>query len=294
MALAPFQENRPSLEAFLRAAARRLTASSTPHLDARILAGEVLGLDDAGLIAQGRRRLSADEKARIEALLLRRIGGEPVSQIVGRKEFYGLLFAVAPGVLTPRPDSESLIEAARQRIKKDAALRILDLGVGSGALLGALLSVFPNARGLGVDINPKAADIAWRNLQGLGLGRRAAIIAADWAEPLTGEFDLIVSNPPYIPLGERRRLPVAVRDFEDERALFGGNDGLSAYRAILAPALERLSPGGLIILELGQGQNEAVAALVRQAAPGARIETAADLCGRPRAMAVWPPLEKSI
>lgn len=280
-----------TLERHLRAAAARLANSETPHLDARVLAKHALGLDDAGLILAGDRRLAENERAAIDALIDRRVCGEPVAQIVGVKEFFGLSFEMAPGVLTPRPDSETLIEAALSRRNRAAAWRALDLGTGTGCLLCALLSGFANASGVGVDINDKAVALARRNAGRLGFGGRAAFIEGDWEAAPREAFDLIISNPPYIPDGERAGLARDVREFEDPRALFGGPDGLDGYRAALAAAAARVSPAGLIILELGAGQDGAVSGLARALFPGARIEFDADLAGRPRAIVIEPRLE---
>jgi release factor glutamine methyltransferase len=284
----------PTLERHLRAAATRLTESPTPHLDARVLAKYALGIDDAGLILACDRHLTAEEEAAIEALIERRARGEPVAQIVGEKEFFGLTFKTAPGVLTPRPDSETLIAAALRRRESAAALRILDLGTGTGCLLCALLSHYPKATGTGVDISDRAVEIARRNADRLGMGERAVFIEGEWEAAPPGGFDIIVSNPPYIPETDKVGLARDVKDFEDPRALFAGPDGLDGYRAVLAAAAARLSPAGLIILELGAGQNEAVRGLARAVFPDAGIETDADLAGRPRAFVIDLRLESGL
>lgn len=282
-----------TLERHLRALAARLANSETPHLDARVLAKHALGLDDAGLILAGDLQITEDERAALEALIARRACGEPVAQIVGEKDFFGLTFETAPGVLTPRPDSESLIGAAIARRDRDAPLRILDLGTGTGCLLCALLSAFPNGSGVGVDINPDSVALARRNAARLGFGARAAFIEGGWEAAPRAAFDLIISNPPYIPDADRAGLAPDVVDFEDPRALFGGPDGLDGYRAVLAAAALRISPAGLIILELGAGQDEAVRALARAVFPGERMETDADLASRPRAFVIDLRLEQA-
>lgn len=275
-----------SLDAWLRAAAARLANSDTPILDARVIVKHAFGLDDAGLILEAGRELTAEEVARLDALVARRAAGEPVAYIVGEKEFWGLTFRVEPGVLVPRPDSETLIEAAVRRRPRAAALRILDLGTGTGCLVCALLSVFPNAVGIAVDRNQTAARLARDNARTLGLADRLAVVCGDWGAPLAGRFDFIVSNPPYIRAGDRARLPVEARNYEDPAALFAGPDGLAAYRRIFAAAPDLLAERGLMILELGEGQDGAVGALARGAFPQARIETAADLACRPRALVI--------
>lgn len=282
-----------TLERHLREAVNRLANSGTPHLDARVLAKHALGLDDAGLILAGDRRISEGERAAIDALIERRARGEPVSQIVGEKEFFGLTFEMAPGVLTPRADSETLIEAVLSRRDRIAPLRILDLGTGTGCLLCALLAAFPKASGVGVDINERAVELARRNAARIGLGARAVFLEGDWEAAPPGAFDVIISNPPYIPEADRAGLAPDVVDFEDPRALFAGPDGLDGYRAVLAAAALRISPSGLIILELGAGQDGAVRGLARAFIPGARIETDADLAGRPRALVIEIGLEKA-
>lgn len=286
-------KNMTALERHLRAAAARLANSETPHLDVRVLARHALGLDDAGLILAGDRQITEDERAAIEALIARRARGEPVSQIVGEKDFFGLTFETAPGVLTPRPDSESLIEAALRRRHNEAPLRILDFGTGTGCLLCALLDAFPNGSGVGVDINPDSVALARRNALRLGFGERAAFIEGGWEAAPQEAFDLIISNPPYIPDAERANLAPDVVDFEEPRALFGGPDGLDGYRAVLAAAASRISTAGLIILELGAGQDAAVRALAHAVLPGARMETDADLASRPRAFVIDLRLERA-
>ena len=275
-----------SLEQWLRAAAARLAQSETPRLDARVIAKHALDLSDAALIADGDRRLTAEEVTRLDALIRRRVAGEPVAHIVGRREFWSLDIEVPPGILVPRADSETLIEAIVRRRRPDEALAILDLGCGSGALLCALLVSFTNATGLGVDIDPLAVATTTRNLERLGLAHRASARAGDWFEGLGERFDLIVANPPYIRTIDRGALPREVRDFEDPRALFAGPDGQDAYRAILTAAPSHLAANGLLVLELGEGQAGPVKALARKLAPPAQIRVENDLGGRPRAMVI--------
>ena len=193
---------------------------------------------------------------RVREFATRRAAGEPLSRIVGKREFWGLSFTISPQVLDPRPETESLVEASTAilRDRRDERLRILDLGVGSGSLLCALLVEFANARGVGVDISTDAVDVALDNLDACGLSERGEIRVGDWTNGLEGLFDLIVSNPPYIPTAHLSRLPREVRDFDPWLALDGGIDGLAAYRRILKETRRILAPGGWLLVELGVGQ----------------------------------------
>jgi len=204
---------------------------------------------------------------RLAAAAARRLAGEPLSRILGTREFWSLEFAISPDVLDPRADTETLVEAARtsMRVRRDETLRILDFGTGSGALLCALLGEFPRATGIGVDLSPAAAEIARANVAALGLGARATIRIGDWGQGLDGPFDLIVSNPPYIPAADIAGLDREVREHDPRLALDGGADGLDAYRA-LAPELTRLlePKHGRFFLEFGLGQAEAVRAILER------------------------------
>ena len=213
----------------------------------------------------------------LEALANRRAAREPVSRIVGRREFWSRDFLLTPEVFDPRPDSETVVEAALAAMPSFRA--VLDLGTGSGCLLAALLAERPEARGLGIDRSPGACRAARRNLEGLP----AAVAAGDWGTAAAGRFDLVVSNPPYIPGTEIAGLMPEVRDHDPRLALDGGADGLDAYRAILEDLPRLLAPGGTAVLELGFGQAEAVAAFA--GAAGLRVvDIRADLGGIPRAM----------
>lgn len=275
-----------TLERYIRTAAARLTQTETPLLDARILARRALGLGDEALILFGDRPITETQRAAIDALIERRARGEPVAQIIGEKEFFGLTFAVAAGVLTPRPDSETLVEAVLARRDPNARLHVLDLGTGTGCLLCALLSVCERAVGVGVDINPDAVALARRNGDLLGFSARADFLEGGWEAAPEGPFDVIVSNPPYIPDDALDGLARDIREYEDPRALFGGPDGLNGYRSVLEAARRRIGRSGLIILELGAGQDEDVRALAGIAFPAAHIEVDADLAGRPRALVI--------
>jgi len=214
------------------------------------------------------------------ALVERRVRGEPIAYIIGQREFWSLDLCVTPDVLIPRPDSETLIEAAIAAIPPDAAPRILDLGTGSGALLLAALVEWPRARGVGVDRSPAALDVAVRNAAGTGLSGRAAFVAGDWAGALVGQWDLILANPPYV--RDDAPLDPGVRDFEPAGALFAGADGLDAYRRIVPDLPRLLAPAGVAVVEIGHDQAAAVSALAHAAGLSARVRH--DLAGRDRAL----------
>lgn len=237
----------------------------TPDLDARLLVGHALGLDAAGLIVHADRPVSDADVARIIALAERRIAGEPVARIVGEKEFWSLPLRLSPETLVPRPDTETLVEAALAFVRREGRerepLTILDLGTGSGAILLALLSELPAATGVGVDIAESAARTARENAERLGLARRARFVVADWAAGILGRFDLVVSNPPYIRHEEIPGLPLEVRRFDPDIALNGGADGLAAYREIINGLEAILAQEGRAFLEVGADQAAAVAEL---------------------------------
>lgn len=285
-----------SLDEARRAIRARLEAAGieSPELDARLLLGEVLQLDLTGLIAAAARKLTADEAAKLESFVQRRIAGEPVARILSHKEFWGLPFALSPGTLVPRPDTETIVEAALDLVKQDGrsndALRIADIGTGSGAILLALLSELPNAQGIGTDINPDALRTAARNAAALGLDERARFIECDYAGALEGPFDLIVSNPPYIPSRDIDALAIEVREHDPHLALDGGADGLDAYRVIVPAACELLAPGGVIVVEVGQGQAGDVTRLMAEKGLDSGHSAKADLNGIERAVIARKPL----
>jgi release factor glutamine methyltransferase len=271
-----------------RAWANRFRAGGidTPELDARILVGHGLGLDHAGLAAAEARELSVEEETAITALTQRRLAREPVARIIGCKEFWSLKLGIDAATLVPRPETETVVEAALAAIEARGAraqtLRIADLGTGSGAILLALLSELPNAFGVGTDASHVALTVARDNARRLGL-TRARFVACDVAAALRGRFDVIVCNPPYIASGEISDLAPEVRDFDPRGALDGGPDGLDFYRAIAESAPALLSPRGVLVVELGSGQASPVAALFA-AAGLASLPPRPDLTNVPRAL----------
>jgi release factor glutamine methyltransferase len=267
----------------------RLCGIETPELDARLIVGHALGLDHAALTAASRRVLTTAEADALLALQARRLAREPVARILGRKEFWGLPFKLNGETLVPRPATETVVEAALAAIddadRRSHALRIADLGTGSGALLLALLSELPSARGIGTDISASALGCARDNAAALGLAGRTAFVACDYASAVEGPIDLLVANPPYVARGDIAALPGEVRDFDPRRALDGGPDGLDGYRAIAADARRLLAPAGVLVLELGFGQLSAVTSLL----PAAGLAPAAmrqDLAGVVRALVI--------
>jgi release factor glutamine methyltransferase len=267
----------------LRHGAARLRAAGidNPRLEARLLLAHAMGCDTAELI----RAPDAPAPA-YDGLLDRRVAHEPLAYIVGHRGFWSLDFAVSPATLIPRPDTETLIEAALA-MPPPGARRILDLGTGTGCILLTLLHEWPDAFGIGIDRAPAAAALARRNAVALGLADRAAFVCGDWAAPLVGRFDMVVSNPPYIRTAEIPGLMPDVARYEPRGALDGGADGYDAYRGITADLPRLLTPSGTAILELGAGQADGVAALAADA--GLISETRRDLAGIARAIVLrWP------
>jgi release factor glutamine methyltransferase len=235
------------------------------EFDARTLIGAALGLDLTGLIAQAARGLTAAEAERLEDFAQRRLAGEPVARITGEREFWGLPLKLSVDTLVPRPDTETVVELALELLGTARAsddLRVLDLATGSGAILLALLSELPQAFGVGTDISLGALETARDNARTLGLSRRAAFVACDYAAALKGPFDLIVSNPPYIRTEDIEGLAREVRDHDPHLALDGGADGLSAYRALIPEAARLLGSGAILVLEAGQGQSGQIETLM--------------------------------
>ena len=286
-------EHEPFAGDSIGAARRRLALEfrrgglDAPELDARIIVGHALGLDHTALAAQSGRMLAADEAGAIAALSARRLAREPVARLLGRKEFWGLPLKVNAETLLPRPETETVVEAALSAVDCDDrrahALRIADLGTGSGALLLALLSELPNAFGVGTDISFAALRCARDNAAALGLSARASFVACDYGSALRGPVDILVSNPPYVARADIAGLQAEVRDFDPRRALDGGPDGLDGYRAIASHAAPLLAPDGILVLELGHGQLGPVTSIFAPAGL-APVAPRYDLAGIARAL----------
>ena len=275
------------------ARAFRQAGLDTPELDARLLVGGALGLDHGGLISLADRALSPDEAEAIATAAARRLAHEPVARILGIKEFWSLPFRLNAHTLVPRPETETVVEAALTALDRDGArakpLRVLDLGTGSGALILSLLSELPVAFGVATDVSIEALDCAHDNALALGLGPRVALVACDYGAALKGPFDLVVSNPPYVARDDIAALAPEVSLFDPRRALDGGPDGLDGYRAIAADARRLLTPNGTLVVELGLGQADAVSGLMQDAGLAAAGLARSDLSGVARAL-VWRPL----
>ena len=263
--------------ALLAAAATRIA-----RLDAEVLLAHALGIDRMALLLAPERQIDATHAAAFAALVDRRAAGEPVAYITGRREFWSLDLTVTPDVLIPRPDSETLVEAAVAHFAgTPGPVRVLDLGTGSGALLLAALAEWPAATGVGVDASAAALAVAEGNARQLGFGDRAAFVHGGW-DAGEGTFDLILCNPPYIATNEP--LPRDVAEWEPPAALFAGSDGLADYCRIAPVVAARLRPSGIACIEIGATQAEAAGALF--AAQGLTVALRRDLAGLPRCLAV--------
>lgn len=239
----------------------------TPRLDARILVAHALGVEPSHLFTKSDEVLGTQIRIEAEKLVERRLTHEPVSRIIGVREFWGLNFSLAPETLDPRPDTETLVSAVLELKPKfgDNPVRILDLGTGTGCILLAVLSEWPEATGVGIDISPGAVTTATENAVRLELDQRASFSVGNWAEDLTDSFDIVMSNPPYIADGERSTLSAEVVNYDPSAALFGGADGLVSYRALLPSARRVVNPQGYLIVEVGSRQADAVAELMAAA-----------------------------
>ncbi|PWC27239.1 peptide chain release factor N(5)-glutamine methyltransferase [Teichococcus aestuarii] len=273
-----------SVGGFLCRAGQHLRAAAieAPRLEARLLLAEAMGVEQAALLREPRAPVPPEAATRFGDLLRRRLAHEPMAFLLGRQGFWTLELEVSPETLIPRADSEAIVEAALAAFPRPGA-RVLDLGTGTGCLLLAVLSEWPEAFGVGVDLAPGAAALAARNAATNGLGGRSAFLAGDWATALSGRFDLVLSNPPYIESAAIPALMPEVAAHEPARALDGGADGLEAYRRIVAALPALLQPQGCAVLELGLGQREAVSALAEAAGLAIR-GCHADLGGVERAL----------
>ncbi|WP_447759969.1 peptide chain release factor N(5)-glutamine methyltransferase [Sphingopyxis panaciterrae] len=269
--------------AALRDAAQRLAAvSDTPRLDAELLMAHALGIERERLLLDPSGHIVPDDFA---PLIERRLRHEPVAYILGYRDFWTIRLGVGPGVLIPRPDSETLIAAAVDHFATEPPRWIIDLGTGPGTLLLAALAQWPEANGLGIDASEAALDYARANAETLGLAGRAALRTGDWASGLEGQFDLILCNPPYI--ADAEQLMPDVAEHEPAAALFAGADGLDDYRRIVPDLPRLLAPGGVAILEIGATQHILVASLAEAA--GFAVQCRRDLGNRDRALVLTRP-----
>jgi len=269
------------------AAVLRAARIESPRMEARLLLAHTSGLSVTTLLGYP-ERIVENQMAFLD-LTRRRAAREPIAHLVGYREFWSMPFKVTADTLVPRPDTETVIEAVLEfYVKKTPPGRVLDFGTGTGCLLLTLLSEIPSATGLGVDVSPAAARVAQENSVALGFddaamgyARRAAFVVSHWGDALSGKFDLIVSNPPYIPSAEIDGLEKDVAGFEPRLALSGGEDGLTAYRILLPTFSKLLSPHGIAVLEFGDGQSDRVSALVQESGMTV-VSIHADLGGRER------------
>ncbi len=258
-------------------------ALENPRLTAELILAHVLGCARGELVRHADTPLTAAQLGRVEGLLQRRLRGEPVDYIIGWREFYGRRFAVRPGVLIPRPETETIVELCKKRLPRDFRGLALDLGTGSGCLAVTLALEFANLRVTALDLSAAALGAAGENA--VALGARIARVRADWLAPVRRAplADLIVANPPYVSLADRASLQPEVRDFEPHEALFSDEGGTAVTRALLPEILARLKPGGLALVEFGAGQGAELAACSREAG-FASVELAQDLAGLERVL----------
>lgn len=255
----------------------------TAALDARLLLQHTTGLDHGALIGRPETAVPADVAAQFRRLIDRRSGHEPVSRIVGKREFYGRYFRLSAATLDPRADTETLISATIALLKGQPAPHILDLGTGSGAIAVTLLAELPGARAIATDISPEALETAAINARENGVERRFQAVLASWFDGVTGRFDVIVSNPPYLSAGEINGLDPEVRKWDPPRALDGGMDGLDCYRAIAMGAGNYLLPPGLVVVEIGADQAEQVTEIFANVGFN-RMQAHQDLAGHLRCL----------
>lgn len=255
----------------------------TPQLDARLLLQHATGLSREDLILDPHRVVSREEARQFKTLVMRRVAFEPVSRIVGEREFYGRPFKVTADVLDPRADTETIINLALPLVRPGS--QILDLGTGSGIIAITILCERPDATAVAVDLSPGALRVAAANAATLGVAGRITFLAGGWFEPVTGRFDLILSNPPYIPSADIAGLEADVRNYDPHLALAGGSDGLDPYRIIAAGAASHLLPLGHVLVEQGAGQADGVAAIFKAAGFNV-IGRGVDLGGHLRCLAM--------
>ncbi len=283
----PTPGEQETVGALLDRATRHLRQAGleSPRLDARVLLGNAMQCDPSSLLPGSSKPVSPAQVAGFDALIEGRLNRRPVSHLTGRREFFGRAFRVTPDVLDPRPDSECVVELALRHLDAGAPARILDLGTGTGCLLLTLLAERPLAQGLGIDVSKAALAVAGDNAVALNLRDRASFAQGEWFSSVTGRFDLIISNPPYIPSEDIHGLAPEVRDHEPRLALDGGQDGLGPYRIMLPQLAAYLKPEGITILEHGQGQETDIALLAEQSGLEI-IATTTDLGGINRGVAL--------
>jgi release factor glutamine methyltransferase len=248
----------PTAEALLRAARLRLGHVDAPQLDARLLLQHAAGVTHEQLVADPQMEIGDDVAVQFEVLVDRRVNSEPVSRIIGTRNFYGRDFSVTPAVLDPRGDTEVLIEACLSRMPEGMAQGILDLGTGSGIIAVTLLAERPLATGVAVDTSQSALEVAHSNAHMHGVEARLSFEESDWFGAITRSFDIITSNPPYIEAADIAFLARDVKDFDPRLALDGGDDGLICYRAIARGVQQHLADNGRVIVEIGAGQRDDV------------------------------------
>ena len=259
----------------------RDAGGETAALDARLLLAHIADMSDTQLAMEAESPISSRLERAAQKVIALRANGKPIAKIIGHKEFWGRRFCVSQAVLDPRPDSETLIEAALPLLPPEQDVQLIDLGTGSGCLLLTLLAERPRARGLGIDKSPAALHIARRNAHLLGLRRRVALRHGNWLHGVNLRADMIVANPPYIESAEIARLDKTVRLFDPRAALDGGADGLGPYRRLIKPSFAALKHGGDLLLEIGASQADAVSALMADAGFD-NIALTQDLAGRDR------------
>jgi release factor glutamine methyltransferase len=274
---------RRRIAAELRASFAKSGRDGTPDLDARLIVAHAIGCDPSDVVLGEDRAVDEGIVRQAMDFAARRIAGEPVARIVGHKEFYGLDLKLTPATLVPRPDTETLVDAAIDVVEgrwgREAPVRIVDLGTGSGAILLALLCELPGACGVGVDLSREAATTARDNARRLGLAERALFVVGEWSETV-GAADVVVANPPYIETGVIATLASEVREHDPRLALDGGDDGLDAIRTIVGDLGRVLADDGSALIEIGSGQGEAVRDIAESAGFAARLER--DLAGSER------------
>jgi release factor glutamine methyltransferase len=264
----------------------RAAGIDTAVLDARVLLCHALGLGEEYLLGSQETPINQDIAGQYRKFVARRQQHEPIAHITHKKEFWSLDFTVTPATLVPRPESETLVESALQRFPdRDRAYEIVDFGTGSGCLLITLLRELPKSIGIGIDISTSALAVASANAKALGVAPRARFVQGDWAKNIKGAFDIIIGNPPYIAEGEINKLAPDVAKFEPHTALFGGADGLDAYRALMPQVARLLKSNGTALFEIGQGQTAGITKIIREAGLKA-VEVKPDLAGIDRCIII--------